>query len=229
MQEYLNDIAARFALLNHTLPRTGSLTPEQLKLRLDKLEQSPLLLNQYGEQLQAVFSALEYIKKNAKQQGAKVYICFVVFEKIQQALIQKRAEIQEDCARNQQLLQQMQQNAVFQAQCGPLEQRLLERQGFLRMLGIFEEQVVRARGSTRELEASANQLILNSEQGSLVIFKAMEMNLPPDAVLGMTRELDYVCKRVDDLKTRIDKLEAQVHQALAESYRLSLPLPDLPG
>ncbi len=227
MQSYLGTVTSRFALLNSTLARTLAFSDDEVIARLTKIEQSTTLLKHYPDQLRAVFSALEFVRKNSKQQGARLYICFVVFEKIQQSLLQRRAEIQEDLSKVEQLLAQMNLSAVFQTQIGPLEQRQQEHQRTLRMLEIFEEQVVKARRLIRESELTANQLILNSEQASLVIFKAMEIHMPIDSIKGMIHELDQICEKVVTLKTCIDRLEAQVNQALAESNRMNLTLPNL--
>ncbi|WP_218080997.1 hypothetical protein [Anthocerotibacter panamensis] len=224
MAEYFSDVMARLAQLNQVLPRSTDLPPDQIRLRLGKMGFAPDLLGSYPEQVQAVCTGLEYVRKNNKQQGARLYVCFVVFEKVQQAIAQRRSVIQGDIQKAQQLLHEMQASSLFQAQSGPVEQRLTSNHNTLRMLEIFEEQVNKAQAFAQEHEATANQLILLSEQASVVIFKAMTIEMPTLAVDGMLRELDQVCTRSDTLKTQVDRLEAQVQQALAESSRLNLSL-----
>jgi hypothetical protein len=223
MQQYINEVAARFALLNQILPRTATFSQEQVLARLSRMEQPAGLARQYPDQLQAVLSSLDYVKKNCKQQSARLYICFIVFEKIQQSVLQRRHDVQDEADKLEDFLHDMRTSALFQTQGAPIEHRLREKQGLLKMFDIFGEQLNKSWIAMQELEAIANQLVFNSEQASVVIFRAMDMKMPGEAVMGMVRELDQVCSKVDSLKNRIDRLEAQVKQAMAEAERLDLP------
>jgi hypothetical protein len=224
MQQYVSQVTIRFALLSQVLPRTATFTQEQVLGRLAKMEQQPKLARLYPDQLQGVLGELDYIKKNSKQQAARLYICHVVFEKTQLGLVHKRVEVQEDAAKYEQFLQELRPTALFLAQSGSIEARLQERQGMLKMLDVFEERVKRSHRALQELEVLSNQLVFNSEQASVIIFKAMDMNMPTEAVQGMVQELEEIALKVDTFKMQVDKLEEQANQVLAEASRLSLPV-----